>query len=323
MSVTPGFEFPPDAQDAIEQQLRAQVEARQPLRSVRPDRQKPQMVLPTTQPVVVQQVVQPAPANVPDPTPVSDPIGISVDLPSRFAYYSFKDLYVRPFRVAHLAKVAKAHETSSMQSMGEVVSSVLMTPNGDTDIAFSLTMADFNAVLYWLRLNSFTKKQLRITSTCNDPTHNEQVKLGHKTQESLKITTLYTESSMVVNHLNEVPDPEVYAVTVEGCGRVPLRPETLRDVVQFLDLPNWEDEEVQYLARIASVIGLPLSLKEKMEIVQNGSIENDDALLALEFAEKVDSYGIEETVTTKCMGCGASGAVKIAVDALSFLSPEF
>lgn len=312
---TPGFEFPQDTRDLIEKQLRASLEERAPLKSIRPERQpQPRVVTP----VEASPIVTVRPQHT---TPVADPEGISIDLPSRFFYNTFKDLYVRPFRLSHLAKVAKAHETGSMQTLAEVVSSVLSTPNGDTNIAFQLTMADFNAVLYWLRLNSFNKKQMRITHECTDPTHREQVAAGVKDPASLKVVTIYTNSDLKVRHLDVAPDPEKYKIDIPGHGTVSLRPETVADVVQFLDHPDWEDPEFQYKARVASVLGIPVPLSERVALLDD--LDPDHALLALEFADLVDNYGVDEFVTTKCMECGASTAVKTAVDALNFLSPEF
>ena len=313
---TPGFEFPSDARDMIEKRLRDTTAERQPLRSIRPERQ----------PVVRPMEVEPTPVKaIPNvqapPTPKSEPEGISVDLPSKFHYYSFKDLYVRPFKLSHLAKVAKAHETNSMQSLAEVVSSVMSTPDGDTDIAFKLTMADFNAVLYWLRLNSFNKRQMRITSMCTNPTHRHEVDTGVKHVDTLKITTVYTESDLKMNYLEAIPDPAIYTIDIPGYGPTPLRPETVADVISFLDHPNWEDPEFQYKARVASVLGLPINFQAKVDLLDD--LAPDMAILALEYADQMDSYGVDELVKTNCIGCGASGAVKIAVDARTFLSPEF
>ena len=45
--------------------------------------------------------------------PVADPEGASLGLPSKFAYYAFKDLYVKPFKARHLAKLSRAHAEGS------------------------------------------------------------------------------------------------------------------------------------------------------------------------------------------------------------------
>lgn len=308
---SPGFEFPSDVRDAVDQQLREAVAERQPARSVR----RNQQVLMT--PV---HDLNPEPQPASHTTPMVDPEAISIDLPSKFAYYTFKDLYVKPFRLSHLAKVSKSHETASMQTLAEVVSSVLSTPTGEENIAFKLSMADFTAVLYWLRLNSFTKKQMRIEHECQDPNHVKMVKAGAKSISSLKVTTIYSASDIQTNYLTP-PDHNKYKVFVEGYGEVGMRPETVQDVVEFVDDENWTDPEFQYKARVASVLNLPLRLQKKVELLDK--LSPDDGLLALEFADLMDQYGIEETVQTRCTECGASTAVKVAVDALAFLSPQF
>jgi hypothetical protein len=331
------FQFPNDARDKIEEQLRAVTAEREPLRSVRPERQRTPDVVVTPSLPEFREAPKPPPQLPPGvasvnvvsnaTTPMSDPEGISIELPSKFFYYPFKDLYVKPFRLSHLAKVAKAHETASMQTLTEVVSSVLSTPGGHKNIGFMLTNADFNAVLYWLRLNSFGKRQMRVTHTCVDSNHIAMVESGVRTKESLNISTLYTESDMKMVMLDKAPDPEHYSIDIEGVGKVYLRPETVSDVIQFMDHPDWQDSEFQYNARIASVLsvnhadGSAYSLTDKIALLDR--LTADQGVLALEFAEIVDVYGVVETVQTKCIGCGASPAVKIAVDALSFLSPEF
>jgi hypothetical protein len=69
------------------------------------------------------------------------------------------------------------------------------------------------------------------------------------------------------------------------------------------------------------VLALPGTVGDRAAIA--AKLDPDEALIALEFAERLDAYGIDETVTTKCAECGASGTVKIVVDAPAFLSPEF
>ena len=316
---TNGFEFPPAAADKIDTMLRESAQKGQPLRSVRPDRQPPVVTMTMPEPV---QTLQSVPVKAPDLTPKSEVEGVSVDLPSRFFYYDFKDLYVKPFRVRHLAKLAKGHEQKSMQIIAEVVSSVLSTTSGDyDDLGFRLSMNDFNYVLYWLRLHSFVKPQMRLTSKCTNPEHIKDVEAGTKPKESLTITTIFKDTDLAVSYMDDAPDPETYHVEIEG-QRVELHPETVLDAVHLLDHPNFDDEEVQYNSRIASCLKIPgASLTQKIELIKDMMPEY--ALLALEFAELVFPYGVVETINTNCIGCGASGRLKIAVDAPSFLSPQF
>jgi hypothetical protein len=315
MQPTQGFEFPADKRDAVEALLKPGAQPR--LQSVRPERQ------------VKMERVETVPVITPHPTPIAEPEGISIDLPSRFHYYGFKDLYVKPFKAFHLAKLSKGNETGSLQIIAEACSSVLSTSTGETNVAFDLTMADFNYVLYWLRMNSFSKPQIRFSSECQDPAHLADVEAGKKDKESLIIHTTCTESDITINYLDSAPNPQTYSIMFEDQNLV-LSPETLGDSIDFLDSPNWQDEEYQYIARIAAVLPkklvidnnlVKLRLADRIKIAKE--LTADQAQLAFEFAELVDAYGVVEIVTTKCIGCGASGQVKIAVDAPSFLSPQF
>lgn len=127
--------------------------------------------------------------------------------------------------------------------------------------------------------------------------------------------------------MEEAPNPDKYFITYEG-ERLQLQPENISQVVQFLDHPRWNEEEFQYSAKIAAVIpfvddkGKPLSLAKKVELAET-ALSADDALLALEYADLLEGYGVVETIKTKCMECGASGEAQLAVDAPSFLSPVF
>src|ERR1035437_8774346 len=117
MPTSHSFAFPEDKRDAIERSLRATVDA--PLQSIRPERQKkPAIVLTSSSADPTRPEPPLLPKSVPvvlssQTTPVTSPDAISIDLPSKFHYYGFKDLYVRPLRVTHLAKLAKAVELGS------------------------------------------------------------------------------------------------------------------------------------------------------------------------------------------------------------------
>jgi len=53
--------------------------------------------------------------------PTSEPESIVLDLPSNFAFYDFKDIYVKPFKGYHLGKLSRAKEEQSTLHMAEVV----------------------------------------------------------------------------------------------------------------------------------------------------------------------------------------------------------
>jgi hypothetical protein len=331
----PSYGFPEEAKLAIDKKLRAFVSQDNiDVMSVRPERQKAaaeQIVQPK---IASQDTPQPTPqatptigttvpVQTPSPTPMADAEAVSIDVPSKFFFYDFKDLYVKPFRVFHLAKLAKANETGSLQSVLEAVSSVLSSStSSDKNLAMQLTTADFFAVLYWLRLNSFGKKTMRFESVCTDHEHLKKVEDKMLPPSTLKIITSYSESKMTTRWLENAPDPSVYYVTYNG-SRIQLSPEKMAQTLQFMDHPNMMDEEFQWLAQRGSLLDLPPSVTfdERCAIV--ASLPPDEMLVLNEFLTLMDAYGIDEEVPTKCPECGASGVVQITVDAPSFLSPEF
>ena len=272
---------------------------------------------------------RPVPHHAPVPVipvgftnPSADPEAISVALPSEFAFYGFKDLYVKPFRILHLAKLSKAHEDRSMLPMIEAVSAVLSTTaqNVEGPLAFDLCVADFYFVLYWLKLHSFAKATLVTTSFCLNPVHIVQVQNKEMPEDSLKIVTTITQPNLQVNHLKELPPPELYALPEPFY----CRPATMRDTVEFLEHPDWLDVEYQYLGKLASVFTSKenprMTLAERIEVVAN--FDGDTCFKLQEYEKAMDCFGVEETINIKCNGCGASRDSKITLDAHSFLSAE-
>lgn len=262
---------------------------------------------------------------------VTDPVGISLDLPSRFHYYPFKNLYIQPLKTKHLAKMAKAHAERSMSILAECISSVLSTTSGEKDLAFKLSLSDFNFVLYWLKLNSTGAGQMEVHSRCTNTQHLRDVAQGKKPETSLNIVTIYTKSDMRITYLDEIPNPELFFVTHPLTGdRIDLRPETVADAAYFTSNDNWTDEEYQYMARNAAVLELKkvfdgrlvdATLDEKIELA--GELTPEESELLFKFGELVDNFGVTETITTKCHGCNASGLTNAVVDATSFLPAQY
>ncbi len=321
-----GFSFPKNMSDTVGDSLRDATDAalRNALESEAIERVRAARNKPTVRIVNDEPVVQVAPPPV---TPMASAEAVSVDLPSRFHYYKFKDLYARPIRLPQMAKLSKANETGDLQTQVEAISSLLSTPSGETDLALKLTMADYTAVLYWLRMASFTKPQMRVTSTCTNAEHRAKVTAGTLPDTSLRIETVVLKSDMRTAYLDEVPDPAHYSIEVDGIT-IPFGPETLGDTIQFLAHPDWVDEEFQYKSRIAAVLkleeatGKPWTWTQRVQFVEE-FMTPDMALKALHFAELMDGYGVVETVQTKCQGCGSVGVTTISIDPLTFLSPQF
>jgi len=301
----------------------------------------------------IAQIANPAPGFV---RPIADAEYTAVALPSNFGFYSFKDLYVRPFSVRHLAKLQKAHRESSLLPVVEAVSSVIYTSDplyAGRPMGFELTLPDFYFVLYWLRLNSFTKSNYVHNTVCADEKHRqrvidfksldqyakevqagrmsveafEQIKASALPEESLNISQIVTATDVKVNHLETMPDPEIYRFEDED--RLVFRPPTMKDTLEFAEHPKMADanerEEFSYLAQIAVHVGhrdpsIALSLDQRIGIIEN--LTPDQAQLVAAYEKQVRSYGVEEKVRVQCKECGAARVSKLTLAAHSFLSLE-
>lgn len=255
--------------------------------------------------------------------PVASATHVSLDLPSRFAFYNdFKALYVEPFMGIHLGKLSRAASEGSLLPVVEAVSSVLWAPDYQGEpLGFRLTINDFYFVLYWLRMNSYTKTQFVHTTFCNNPEHRHDVTKGLKTEESLKIQEIVHKSNLTITNLETVPDPEQFRVMYKGHA-FQLRPATMHDTIEFLEHPKFADPEFSWLASLACFIGNTdgsrLKLDDRVEICAYSS--PDQLSLIKEYENLMKNYGVQERINVRCKGCGASQVSTLTLDAHSFLS---
>lgn len=255
---------------------------------------------------------------------IAEPEAMSLALPSRFAYYGFKDVYIRPFLARHIAKLQKAHREQSLLPIVEAVSSVMYTtdPNyANRPIAFDLTLPDFYMALYWLRMNSFTKSNYIHTTRCNNPAHLEAVENGEKPEDTLNISQVITKSELKVVELEKVPDPEIYHFS--DSSAMVFRPPTMRDVIEFAESPELQDneqrEEFTFLAQLATHIQhreFELTLAQRIEIVKNATA--DQVELIQDFEQALGEYGVIDTVKVQCKECGHQRETRLNIAAHSF-----
>lgn len=256
-------------------------------------------------------------------TPIVAGEASSVELPSRFWAYDFKDLYVTPFVAYHLAKLSRAHEEGSLLPMVEAVSSVLQSstvhPGPGISLAHELTVPDFYFVLYWLKLHSFTKGSYLHTTMCMNPEHHKWVTDGLKPRESLKLQELVTKSQLQVTALTQIPDMTQFNLGDES--PLTLYPATMRDTLEFLEHPLVTDKEFQYLARRASFVRHKdgyMPFADRVEAIK--TLTPDQIAIVEQFEKICDSYGVMEKINVRCKECGASRVTKMTLDAHSFLS---
>jgi hypothetical protein len=247
---------------------------------------------------------------------------VSIDLPSKFAFYSFKDLYVKPFKGIHLAKLSRAHEERSILPVLEAVSSVLSTSANVSSegLAFKLTLPDFYFVMYWLRINSFTKSIYTHTTQCNDEKHLLAVSKGTLSKESLRISEQIHKTRLEVTNLTEMPNPELFQLENPD---IYLTPCTMLETVELSENDNARDPEFLYLAELAcyvKVINKDLTLVERIEIIKDMS--PDDLNLVKDYGKAISEYGVNEKINVKCKSCGVAKDTKLVLSPENFLSAK-
>ena len=250
-------------------------------------------------------------------TPVTEVEAVPISLPSNYAFYDFKALYVRPFRGYHLSKLSRAHEEGSLLYTAETVSSVLSTPEGHANLAFQLTVPDFYYILYWLRINSYTKTSYLHTSSCTNEQHLKDVVAGTKLVESLKHTEIIKKGVLEETFLTTVPDLSQFTLECQG---VELKVATMKDAIEMTDHPNFIDADFRFLAEKACYIrpigNDRMSLVERCNIVMEMSAEDIETILAYEKA--ITEYGVKETLRVTCKGCGTVRKDTVVIDVNSF-----
>lgn len=289
---------------------------------------------------VVQQIQQPQPQPNQNATPVAsvstksyaeeNPDYTSIELPSRFQFYTFKTLSARTLKGSHQAKLNRAYTQNRLRFVVEAMSATL-EPSVS---AFDLTPADFYFLMYWQKVNSFTKSPQIITVQCTEASHLAKVQSKDLPVESLRIEQFLNSTTLDTKICDRL-DLEALRIGLEA---YPIGVETMRDVVEMtetmIDMAEEESEtkvegdtpvtdnsdsvsEYGWLASRASFLDGGLPLEARLKIVGDMSVE--ETSLLEQYMQTVTNYGVEEFAAIRCKECGASKRVRISFDALTFL----
>lgn len=252
----------------------------------------------------------------------TDPNMISVELPSGFYFYPFKELSVAPIRIKHQAKFARANRERSTRITVECITSLL----GDGISAMDLTIPDFYWLLYWLRLNNYSKSPLTHRAQCTDPQHVLDVAEGRKDRASLFTISIVNQTNLKEKFLDQDAVSKFLATAdveeFESAGYVLSSPR-MRDTVEVEEKwVNRDDfDELEYVADAAACLmardGTHVSLEDRVAFLNELS---PDAMATLtKFRGLVQNYGVEESLTTKCKDCNAVIETEISITAFDFL----
>jgi hypothetical protein len=224
---------------------------------------------------------------------------------------------VRAVKGKHQAKFHRAKKENRIRFLVEAISAVL-EPSVS---AFQLVPADFYFLMYWLRLQSFTKVPMIITTSCDNQAHVKEVIAGTKPKESLRIEEWLNRTTLESSHLAKLDWAEV----TKGLEHYPMGFETMQDVVEVseflmdadIDDPEVDTDSWMWSATRASFLDKSLTLAQRIAIVEDMTV--DETELLEKYMEVVTAYGVDESANVKCKECGASTSVKISFDALTFL----
>lgn len=244
----------------------------------------------------------------------SEAEAISLELPSRFMFYPFKDLYATTLRGRHLSKLARARAEKSTRQVVEVISSVLSTTDARFEgvpLAHMLTIQDYFFILYWQRRNSYTGQTFTHRAPCTNPKHLIAVDKGELPFETLRIEERVNTSTLKVTLLDEFPDN-----TIPGSDMT-LRPALMGDILEWQEHPLHDNTDWRSDAEVGMYLDIDATLEERAAIA--GDLTADQVLAVRAYERAVVAYGVEETIKVRCKECGASSETRVSFDAHSFL----
>lgn len=124
---------------------------------------------------------------------------ITDDVLSKFIFYPFNTLSIKPFTIESLKKVYRSIRLKSSKGIIDAISASL-----EPDVsAYDLTENDFWALMIWQRIYSYKKADFRIPFTCTNPKHIKEIddtidleddnEDGTPNTDKVDIKTLYNE----------------------------------------------------------------------------------------------------------------------------------
>lgn len=267
--------------------------------------------------------------STPSPTPAAqrmdspkNPQMESVDLPSLFAFYPFKKLFIRKFNVDDLLKIYDARAKRRFRHLVEAVSGTLHQVS-----AFDLTLEDFWYLLYWHRLNSYRKSPYKIDWLCSAPGHVKDVEDKKKEPKTLQNDIILSRSSIEVIDL-EVERATLIVNAIKAEYDISVTPTMMHSYVEMMEAVEEEEkkpdddkmaESEMMLYRYAMFMSQEhgASLKERAEALHK--LQDPEFFVDMEDFIEVLTYGVKEKFKVTCKECGAKTEVENSIDALSFL----
>lgn len=217
----------------------------------------------------------------------------SLELPSGFKPYKFKELLIRPLNIDEVKKLQPMLRgivnSISLADVLEKVSSVRLD---------KLTYGDFWFVMAWLRINTFKNAPYLIQWDCPS--------CGKSNERALDLS-----------ELDVVELPENYKepayLTLSNGEEVPLRLHRVEDEVKIKEyVQNMKNtktvsEEDSFIPELAISIDNGKTLFNNVEFLEGADITPDDLVMIEDF-QKTFAHGLPKYITGNCAeevgGCG-------------------
>lgn len=246
-------------------------------------------------------------------------------MPSSMIAYDFNRISARLVSLKDQFKINSCTATGDQSAMLPCLGSMI-----DRDIN-KITNIDMEAIVFWLRMNSYTSDEQKLTIDwkCNAHEHNKRVLLGELDKATLNNSTAIESKEPAINKVPASPDTPVIQIAKQLTGKfeieitLPLMVDTMWVIK---NIP--EDDALSLLHAQFAVLLSPRhgSMSDRLKlirsIVDRGS-EQDCELIGLlnKLHDEIMQYGVDKRTKVKCSTCGAESEVTIQVDNLLYLFP--
>ena len=225
----------------------------------------------------------------------------TIDLPSKFKPYDFKELRARPLTVAEVKVMRSAILGESKQSLAEVLSTAF-----SEDLS-KLTHGDFWVAAAWLRINSFVNTPLTVSWNCSECTFRNETEVKLNELDMVELPDYFKEpAKLTLPVCGDEVSVKLYRVGNESISRNYLKNMSADGTYTEADL---------WIADLATTLA-DMKLHDAFEYIKNLK-DPGDALFLNQFQSEF-SHGLPNKIKGTCKGKLGGQACGNVVDDIRF-----